>query len=177
MNLNKAFIIGRLTADPQLRTTPAGQSVATFSVATSRNWTDKAGARQEDVEYHNIVVWARQAEIASQFLTKGSLVMVEGRIQTRSWQDKQGQPRKTAEIICERMQLGPRPQGQGGGSSSFGGGNSNSNNSPSSFTPRSSTPAFASSSAPSAPLDMPPIEEIPIINLEDDDIKSEDLPF
>ncbi len=162
MNLNKAFIIGRLTADPQLRTTPAGQSVATFSVATSRTWTDKAGARQEEVEYHNVVVWARQAEIASQFLVKGSLVMIEGRIQTRSWQDKQGQTRKTTEIISERLQLGPRPQGQGG---QFG---SNTNR-PTGFE----KPAPPQQKGPE---DAPPVEEIPTITLEDD-IKSEDLPF
>lgn len=111
MNLNKVFIVGRLTADPQLRTTASGQSVASLSVATNRVWTDKSGARQEEVEYHNVVVWAKQAEIASQFLKKGSLVFIEGRLRTRSWQDKQGQNRKTTEVVAERMQLGPRPGG------------------------------------------------------------------
>lgn len=108
MNLNKVFILGRLTADPQLRTTPTGTQVASFGLATNRVWSDKAGAKQQDVEFHNVVVWSRQAEIASQFLTKGSLVLIEGRLKTRSWQDKQGQNRKTTEIICEKMQLGPR---------------------------------------------------------------------
>ncbi|MBI4094215.1 MAG: single-stranded DNA-binding protein [Candidatus Liptonbacteria bacterium] len=111
MNLNKVILAGRLTADPQLRATPSGQSVASFGVATNRVWTDKGGKRQEETEYHTVVAWGRQAEVASQFLAKGSLVMVEGRLRTRSWQDKQGQDRKTTEVICERLQLGPRPAG------------------------------------------------------------------
>lgn len=115
MDLNKVFIVGRLTADPELRTTAGGQSVTTFGVATNRTWTDKAGARQTEVEYHSVVAWGRSAEIASQFLKKGGMVLVEGRIRTRSWQDKQGQNRKTTEIIAERLQLGPRSAGQGGG--------------------------------------------------------------
>lgn len=117
MNLNKAFVLGRLTADPQLRATASGQPVGSFSVATNRIWTDKAGQKQESTEFHNIVVWGKQADIASRFLTKGSLVLVEGRLQTRSWEDKQGQTRKTTEIVAERIQLGPKPMGarqQGG---------------------------------------------------------------
>jgi len=109
MNLNKVFIIGRLTNNPQLRSTSGGQQVAGFGVATNRVWTDKNGQKQESTEFHNIVVWGRQAEIASQFLTKGSLVFIEGRLQTREWQDKQNQPRRTTEIIAERIQLGPKP--------------------------------------------------------------------
>jgi len=111
MNLNKVFLLGRVTADPQLRTTPSGQKVTGFSIATNRVWTDKNGAKQEEAEFHNVVVWGRQAEVATQFLVKGSLVLIEGRMQTRSWQDKQGQDRKTTEIVAERLQLGPRPGG------------------------------------------------------------------
>jgi single-strand DNA-binding protein len=109
MNLNKVFVLGRLTADPQLRVTATGNQVATFSIATNRIWTDKVSGKREETEYHNIVVWGRQAEIAQQFLAKGGLVLVEGRLQTRTWDDKQGQKRKTTEIISERIQLGPRP--------------------------------------------------------------------
>ncbi|KKU85272.1 MAG: Single-stranded DNA-binding protein [Parcubacteria group bacterium GW2011_GWA2_47_8b] len=109
MNLNKVFILGRLTADPQLRATPSGQQVANFSVATNRVWNDKNGQKQESAEFHNIVVWGRQAEVASKFLNKGGLVLVEGRLQTREWDDKQGQKRKTTEIVADRIQLGPRP--------------------------------------------------------------------
>src|SRR3989344_1897520 len=114
MNLNKAFIAGRLTADPQLRQTTGGQAVASFSLATNRVWTDKAGAKQEAVEFHNIVVWGRQAEIVSKFLTKGALALVEGRLQTRDWEGKDGAKRKTTEIVAERVQFGPRAGGASG---------------------------------------------------------------
>ncbi len=109
MNLNKVFLLGRLTADPQLRVTPTGHQVATFSIATNRVWNDKVSGKREEVEYHNIVVWGRQAEVAQKFLGRGGLVLIEGRIQTRSWDDKQGQKRKTTEVVAERIQLGPRP--------------------------------------------------------------------
>lgn len=110
MNLNRAIIVGRVTQDPQLRTTPSGQSVSNFSVATNRNWTDaQTHERHEKTEFHNIVAWRRLAEIAHQYLTKGSLVMVEGRIETRSWNDQSGNKRYRTEIVAENMQLGPRP--------------------------------------------------------------------
>jgi single-strand DNA-binding protein len=113
MNLNKAFLIGRLVSDPEMRTTPSGQSVCSFRLATNRVWTDqKNGQKQEKTEYHNIVLWRRLAEIASQFLTKGSLALIEGRIQTRSWQDSTGNKRYRTEIVGERMQLGPRAAGK-----------------------------------------------------------------
>ncbi len=111
MNLNKVILVGRLTADPQLRATASGQQVASFGLATNRVWTDKGGQKQEATEFHNIVVWGRQAEIASKFLAKGSLAFIEGRLQTRAWDDKQGQRRKTTEVIAERIQLGPRAGG------------------------------------------------------------------
>lgn len=113
MNLNKVFVLGRLTADPQLRSTASGQQVASFSVATNRVWNDKNGERKEAVEFHNIVVWGRQAEIASRFLVKGSLTLIEGRLQTREWEGKDGQKRKTTEIVADRIQLGPKPVGKG----------------------------------------------------------------
>lgn len=111
MNLNKVFILGRLTADPQLRSTASGQQVASFGVATNRVWNDPSGVKKEAVEFHNVVVWGRQAEVASRFLVKGSLVLIEGRLQTREWEGKDGQKRRTTEIVCERMQLGPKPIG------------------------------------------------------------------
>lgn len=111
MNLNKVFLLGRLTADPQLRTTASGQQVATFSIATNRVWNDRVTGKKEEVQFHNIVVWARQAEIAARFLQKGGLVFIEGRIQTRGWVDAQGGKRKTTEIVAENIQLGPRPLG------------------------------------------------------------------
>ena len=119
MDLNKVFIIGRVVKDIQLRATPTNQSVANFSVATDRVWKDKNGEKQSQVEFHNVVVWGRQAEIASQFLSKGSLVMIEGRLQTRSWQGNDGQQRRTTEIICTNLQLGPKRYDPNSNSGSF----------------------------------------------------------
>lgn len=119
MNLNKAFLIGRLTGDPQVRTTPSGQQVATFSLATNRAWTDKSGVKKEEVQFHNIVVWGRLAEIAGRFLTKGGVARIEGRLQNRDWTDKEGHKRRTTEIVAESLQLGPRPLGASQGSGGF----------------------------------------------------------
>lgn len=153
MNLNKVFLVGRLTGDPQLRSTKTGQQVAVFSIATNRVWNDKNNQKQEQVEYHNIVVWGRQAEVASKFLLKGQVVLVEGRIQTRDYEDKQGQKRKTTEIVAERIQFGPKA----GGASA----------------PRSAgVPTEISEST----SEKSPLEEIPTINI-DEEIKPEDLPF
>lgn len=111
MNLNKVFLVGRLTVDPQLRMTAAGKPVASFGMATNRIWVNQQGQRQEETQYHNIVVWGRQAEVANQFLKRGSMVLVEGRLNTRTWQDQSGQNRKTTEIVADKLQLGPRPGG------------------------------------------------------------------
>lgn len=109
MYLNKVFLVGRLTADPVLRTTPSGQPVCSIRLATNRVWVDKqTGQKQEETQYHNVVLWGRLAEIGSQFLSKGSLTLIEGRLQTRSWQDASGNNQYRTEIVAERMQLGPR---------------------------------------------------------------------
>ncbi len=120
MNLNKVFLLGRLTRVPELRQTPSGQAVATFGMATNRTWLDSARQKQEKVEFHNIVVWGRLAEICHQYLSKGQLIFIEGRIESRSWNDKQHPDVKhyRTEIIAEGMQMGPRA----GGGSDFGGG-------------------------------------------------------
>jgi single-strand DNA-binding protein len=112
MNLNKAILVGRLTQDPQSRALPSGQSVVSFGLATSRFYTDKNGEKKQQTEFHNIVMFGKLAEIASQYLTKGSLTLIEGRIQTRSWQDSSGNKRWRTEIIAERMQLGPKAAGK-----------------------------------------------------------------
>jgi single-strand DNA-binding protein len=103
MNLNKALLIGNLTRDPEARATPDGTPVTTFSVATNLRWTDPSGNRQEKVEYHNIVAWRKLAEICGQYLRKGSKVYVEGRIQTRQWEDQQKQKRYRTEIVAENL--------------------------------------------------------------------------
>ncbi len=109
MNLNKVILIGNLTSDPELRSTPSGQPVCNFRMATNRVWSDKtSGQKQQEAEYHTIVAWGRLAEIASQFLSKGSLVMIEGRLRTRSWQDSSGNKRFRTEIVAQTLQLGPR---------------------------------------------------------------------
>jgi single-strand DNA-binding protein len=118
MYLNKAFVFGNLTRDPELRTLPSGASVCTFSVATNRVWMDKDRNRQESSEFHNIVVFGRQAETTSQYLRKGSSVLIEGRMVTRSWDAKDGTGKKyRSEIVADRVQFGPRGSGTGGASS------------------------------------------------------------
>jgi len=111
MNLNKALILGRLTADPEARSLPSGQAVSNFSLATNRVWNDKDGNRQEATEFHNIVLFGRLADVANQYLNKGKMCLIVGRIQTRSWEGKDGQKKYRTEIIGEELQLGPRMQG------------------------------------------------------------------
>ena len=138
--VNKVILIGNLGRDPEVRTTPSGQPVATFSLATNRRWKDREGGRREETEWHNVVCWARLAEIAGQYLTKGRQIFVEGRIQTRSWDDQQsGEKKYRTEIICENFQMlggrggdfdsggdygggGGASHGGGGGGGSYGGG-------------------------------------------------------
>ncbi|MDD2913175.1 MAG: single-stranded DNA-binding protein [Candidatus Pacebacteria bacterium] len=109
MNLNKVFLVGRLTRKPELRTTPSGQTVCSFGLATNRVWNNpQTKERQEQTEFHNIVLWRRLAEIASQYLDKGSLVLIEGRLQTRSWDDQSGVKKYRTEIIGENIQMGPK---------------------------------------------------------------------
>ena len=113
MNLNKAIVVGRLTRDPEKRTLPdSGQDVASFGMATNSYFKDKSGENQERTEFHNIVLFGNLADIASKYLSKGSLVLVEGRIQTRSWDDKEGNKRYRTEIVGEKVQFGPRTEGE-----------------------------------------------------------------
>lgn len=117
MYLNKALIVGNLTRDPELKAIPSGIKVCSFSVATNRVWKDKNGARQEAADYHNVVVFGRQAETVAQYMKKGSQVMVEGRMQTRSWDDAATNTKKyRTEIIADRVQFGS--SGASGGQSS-----------------------------------------------------------
>ena len=122
--VNKVILIGNLGRDPEVRNTPSGQTVASFSLATSRRWRDRDGNRQEQTEWHNIVVWGRSAEVAGQYLTKGKQIFVEGRLQTRSWEDRQsGEKKYRTEIVCENFQmLGGKGDGSGGGGGYSGGG-------------------------------------------------------
>lgn len=112
MNLNKVILIGRLTRDPEVKSLPSGQQVSTFGLATNRVFTDKSGQKKEQTEFHNIVLFGRLAEIAGQYLTKGALAMIEGRLQTRSWQDAAGNKHSRTEIVAQSLQLGPRAAGK-----------------------------------------------------------------
>ena len=115
MYFNKAIVIGNLTRDPEMKALPSGIQVTSFSLATNRVWKDKNGAKQESVDYHNVVVFGRQAETAAQYLKKGASVMVEGRMQTRSWDDKSsGEKKYRTEIVADRVQFGPRREGAAG---------------------------------------------------------------
>jgi len=117
MYLNKAIVIGNLTRDPEVRAMPNGNKITSFSLATNRVWKDKDGNKQESSDFHNIVVFGRQAETCGQYLKKGQSAMVEGRMQTRSW-DKDGQKQYRTEIVADRVQFGPKAGGGGAPASS-----------------------------------------------------------
>jgi len=152
--MNKAIIVGNLTRDPELKSLPSGAKVTEFSVATNRVWTDQSGQKQESADYHNIVVFGRQAETSAQYLKKGSGVLVEGRLQTRSWEDQgTGKKMYRTEIIAERVQFGARPAG---GDSSY----------QAAPTPNE---APASTDEPKPSIDT--------IDYPEEDINPEDIPF
>ncbi len=148
MYLNKAIVIGNLTRDPELRSLPSGAAVTTMAVATNRVWKDKEGRKQEDTQYHNIVVFGKQAETAAQYLKKGQSVLVEGRMQTRSWDDKgSGEKKYRTEIVADRVQFGPKAGGSSEGGAKF-------------------NPKASESAADSGPIDYP-----------EENINPEDIPF
>jgi len=119
MNFNKAIIVGRVIKDPEIRTTPNGQTVASIGVASNRVWNSNTGERQEKTEFHNIVAWGKLAEICGQYLVKGQLVLFEGRIETRNWDGQDGVKRYKTEIVAENMQMGPKARGQEGGTPAY----------------------------------------------------------
>lgn len=121
MYLNKVFVAGNLTRDPELKALPSGAQVATFAVATSRTWKDQNGEKKEATEFHNIVVFGRQAETSAQYLKKGQQVLVEGRLQTRGW-EKDGTKHYRTEIVADRVQFGAKSGGGGGGMETRGSG-------------------------------------------------------
>ena len=127
MSVNKVILVGRLGRDPETRYTGGGQAVGNFSVATDETYKDRNGERQKRTEWHRITVWGKQAEIAQQYLKKGSLVFIEGRIQSREWQDKEGQKRTSYDIVASNFRmLGGRADGAAAGASAgaSGGGTS-----------------------------------------------------
>jgi single-strand DNA-binding protein len=149
MYLNKVILIGNLTRDPELRSLPSGVKVCSFSLATNRVWKDKSGVRQEAADYHNVVVFGRQAETVAQYMKKGSSILVEGRMQTRSWEDKNsGEKKYRTEVIADRTQFGPKGQNSGA---------------PNAGSSKASTPSNA--------------EEVDTIEYPEEDINPEDIPF
>jgi single-strand DNA-binding protein len=123
MSVNKVILVGRLGRDPETRYTSGGQAVGNFSVATDESYKDRNGERQKRTEWHKIVVWGKQAEIAQQYLKKGSLIFIEGRIQSREWQDKEGQKRTSFEIVASNFRmLGGRSEAAAAGAAGGGGG-------------------------------------------------------
>lgn len=126
MSVNKVIIIGRLGQEPELKYTPSGAAVCNFSVATSENWTDKNGQRQERTEWHRIVVWGKLAELCNQYLGKGCQAFIEGKLQTRSWDDKDGNKRYTTEVLATTVQFlggaNANVQNQGQGQNQYGAG-------------------------------------------------------
>jgi single-strand DNA-binding protein len=146
MDLNKVMIIGRLTRDPEIRTTPNGANVASFSVATGFTWTDQQGQKKEQTEFHNVVAWRKLADIIGQYLKKGSQVYIEGRLATRSWEGQDGKKNYRTEIVADNMIMLGRPGGS------------------------SSAPATMGSAPAQAPLQAEPKSEIPDIQIDDGDI-------
>ncbi len=154
MNLNKAMIIGNLTRDPEMRTTASGTNVASFGVATNRVWTNAAGQRQEEVEYHHVVAWAKLAEICRQYLGKGRKVYVEGRLRTRDWVGQDGLKRQRTEIIADNMIMLDRAPAGSAAATAF------------------SPSANSGSALPVSEL----VESLPVVAVEEE-VKVEDIPF
>jgi len=156
MNLNKAMIIGNVTRDPEIKTTPNGATVASFSIATNFVWKDQAGAKQERVEYHNIVAWRKLAEIIGQYVHKGSKIYIEGRLQTRDWEGQDGKKNYRTEIIADNMIMLDGKRGDSG-------------------------PAAPSASQGAGGYEQPAVNDLPTIQTESpaasDEINIEEIPF
>lgn len=152
-SLNRATVLGNLTRDPEVKQIPSGQSVCTFGVATNRTWKDATGSKQEATEFHNCVAWGKLAEICGQYLSRGRKVYVEGRLQTRDWEGKDGVRRYRTEIIADNVILLDRPGSGSGGGQAF-------------TAPQAGAPDDHTTIIPDDPAPNP-----------DDEIKIEDIPF
>ena len=171
MNFNKAIVIGNVTRDPEVRTTPNGQSVASISVASNRVWNTEGGEKQEKTEFHSIVAWGRLAEICGQYLTKGQLALFEGRLETRTWEGQDGVKRYKTEIIAENMQMGPRVRSQEGGGGSYQNQSQNQNQSQSQSQVERGTETPSSANAPKEQVNNQKDSS------NEEEIKIEDIPF
>jgi single-strand DNA-binding protein len=162
MYLNKVFIIGNLTRDPELKALPSGMNVVSFSIATNRTYKDKNGVRQDQTDFHNIVVFGRQADSTAAYLKKGSMAYVEGRLTTRTWDGPDGKKQYRTEVVADTIQFGPRNASQGGGG--YDGGSQGSS--------APSRPAAAKS----APQDNP-MDTLDSVEYPNEEINPEDIPF
>ncbi len=153
MYINKAFLYGNLTKDPEIKALPSGVKVASFGLATSRNWKDKNGVKQESTVFHNVVMFGVQADLAAQYLKKGKPIFVDGRIENRSWDAQDGTKKYRSEVVVENFQFGPQPPA--GGSAPYS-------------APASSTPKPASGASAGKP---------DTIEYPEEDINLEDIPF
>ncbi len=151
MFYNKAIIIGNVTRDPEIKALPSGAKVTSLSIATNRVWKDQSGQKKEQTDFHNVVVFGRQAETVAQYIKKGNMLMVEGRLQTRSWDGTDGKKNYRTEIVADRVQFGPKGGASSGGSSYKG--------------------------ADDAQSNAPGAKDVDTIDYPDDDISSEDIPF
>ena len=160
MNVNKVILVGRLTRDPEVRTTPTGQAVASIGLATGRTWIDKQGQKQEKTEFHNVIMWRKTAEVAGQYLVKGQEIFVEGRLESRKYTGKDGIERKVTDVVAESFQFGSKPQGASRGNYS---------------APAANVAPRQQEQQPQAPKE----EQIPTINLDEEqgEVRIEDVPF
>jgi len=150
MNVNKATIVGRITSDLELKTTPTGREVLSFGMATNRNWKDQSGAKQEKTDWHNIVFWGKQAAVIAQYCVKGQELYVEGRLETRTWDDADGKKNYRTEIIGGTFEFGAKPGGYGGGGAQ-----------PVSAAPQAATATPAAPAAIDYPADQIDPDDIP----------------
>jgi single-strand DNA-binding protein len=160
MDLNKATLIGNITRDPEMRTTPAGASVASFSIATNFTWKDQAGQMQKRAEFHNIVAWRKLAEICGQYLKKGAKVYIEGRLQTRDWVGQDSVKRYRTEIVADNMIMLDRVNS---------GATNQSNNYQNQQTPQNNEPVIN--------VEEDPIDNQPPVENNEEEIKVENIPF
>lgn len=175
MNVNKVIIVGRLTRDPEKKAIPSGQTVTNFSIATSRKWKSQDGQDQEKTEFHNIVAWGKRGEVIAQYMTKGQEIYLEGRLETRNWDDQEsGKKMYRTEIVMEEFQFGSKPTGTSQGNyqnqqpgTAAGAGIA---------TEQNPTPSQAPTQEN---VNIPAVEEIPTIDVDADteEVKVEDIPF
>ncbi len=175
MNLNKVFVLGNVTREPEVRALPSGQQVTNFSIATNRFYTSGAGEKKQEAEFHNIVCFGKLADISSRYLNKGSLVLIEGRIKTRNWTNAQGVKQYRTEIIAETMQLGPKGAGAPSGNSNY---SRQSSPSQEQETPRQDDiPIIEENYSPSPSDNAPDQKTVSFEGDAADEIDVKDIPF